>query len=208
LVVHYKEFQLISAKEALRKLKDGNKRFLIGDHQTNKSASIQRLQEVSTGQNPSAIILSCSDSRVPVEIVFDQGLGDLFVARVAGNVVNSELIGSLEFAAQEFGTKLIVVMGHTSCGAVSATLAEVKNPSENISPNLKAIVDQVRPCVEEVMKDEKDENAIINKSVRANISLSIEKLKQSSPFIQNSPVSIIGAEYSLETGVVDFFDDV
>jgi carbonic anhydrase len=165
-------------------------------------------------QEPFAIILGCSDSRVPAEIVFDQGLGDLFVIRVAGNIVAPSQIGSVEFAASRFSTRLVVVLGHSKCGAILATLEELSRPSEAQSRNLRSIVDRVRPSVEALLmtelRDEPEE--LIRQAVRANIRASADHLRHGSEvleqLIQTDGLLVVGAEYCLETGLVDFFDGV
>jgi carbonic anhydrase len=163
-------------------------------------------------QYPFAILLGCSDSRVPAELVFDQGLGDLFVIRVAGNIVMPSQIGSVEFAADKFGTRLVVVLGHTRCGAVLATLDELKQPSGGRSPNLRHIVDAIRPAVESLYDSHKGGNPddLEKAAVRANISASVSQLRHGSEIIEqlirDDLLMVLGAEYSLETGVVDFFD--
>jgi carbonic anhydrase len=166
---------------------------------------------LATGQEPFAIILGCSDSRVPAEIVFDQGLGDLFVIRVAGNIVASSQVGSVEFAAARFGTRLVVVLGHSQCGAVLATLEELQLPAGNQSPHLRSIVDRVRPSVEALAVElGHDPDALIRQAVRTNISASANQLRHGSEIlerlIRNDGLVVVGAEYSLETGLVDFFD--
>lgn len=171
-----------------------------------------RRHELAVGQEPFAIILGCSDSRVPAEIVFDQGLGDLFVIRVAGNIVASSQIGSVEFAAARFGTRLVVVLGHSQCGAVLATLEELQQPTDNQSRHLRSIVDRVRPSVEALLGTElrHDPDALVRHAVRANIRLSANHLRYGSEVLeqltQKDGLLVVGAEYSLETGVVDFFD--
>lgn len=165
------------------------------------------------GQNPFAIVLACSDSRVPVELVFDQGFGDLFVIRVAGNIVTPSGIGSIEYAVSQFGTRLVVVLGHSNCGAVIATLQELALEQTHRSPNLRAIVDRVRPAIEPVLKahDNNDKDALTRNAVHANIAASVERLTHGSlileQLIDDGALSIIGAEYSIETGNVAFFDD-
>jgi carbonic anhydrase len=203
---------MTTAAEALQRLKDGNRRFVerVRSHEAALGASprIQLTQE----QKPFAIILGCSDSRVPAEIVFDQGLGDLFVIRVAGNIVAPSLIGSVEFAAEQFGTRLVVVLGHSRCGAIQATLGELRRPAENQSPNIRSIVDRVRPSVEGLLRTElrHDEDALVRQAVRANVGVSVSHLRYGSDvlerLIQNEGLAVVGAEYSLETGEVDFFD--
>lgn len=168
--------------------------------------------ELPTSQEPFAIILGCSDSRVPAEIVFDQGLGDLFVIRVAGNIVAPSLVGSVEFAAERFGTRLVVVLGHTQCGAILATVEALSGPAELSSRNLQAIVDRVRPSVEGLLETDlrHDPEALVKQAVRANIRASANQLRHGSQvleqLIQDDGLVVVGAEYCLETGVVEFFD--
>jgi len=173
-----------------------------------------RRAEFVSGQAPFAVILGCSDSRVPVEIVFDQGLGDLFVIRVAGNIVAPSQIGSVEFAAERFGTRLVVVLGHTACGAVLATLEQLQRPGERQSRNLRSIVDRVRPAVAGLLAADpgRDPEALARQAVRANVRASASQLRHGSELlerlIQQDGLCVVGAEYSLETGVVEFFDGV
>src|SRR5271154_6592187 len=163
---------MVPAREALAKLREGNRRF-VADLRNPESLLARRI-ELAAGQAPFAAILGCSDSRVPVEIVFDQGLGDLFVIRVAGNIVAPSQIGSIEFAAERFGTRLVVVLGHSNCGAVLATLEEIQQATENQSRNLHSIVDRVRPAIQPLLATElrHDPIALANQAVRANISAS------------------------------------
>ena len=203
---------MYTAREALQQLREGNLRFVTelgyADAQTNKS----RRNSLLTGQEPFAIILGCSDSRVPAELVFDQGLGDLFVIRVAGNIVAPSQVGSVEFAAERFGTRLVIVLGHTQCGAILATLEELERPTESRSPNLRSIVDYIRPSVETLIETDmaKDHDALVHHAVRANIRSSADHLRHGSrileELIRTDGLMVVGAEYSLETGVVDFFD--
>lgn len=201
-----------TAKEALERLREGNYRFVTDIHNDDHSPSRARRKEVANGQEPFAIILGCSDSRVPAEMVFDQGLGDLFVIRVAGNIVAPSQIGSVEFAAERYQTKLVVVLGHSHCGAILATLEELKRPNENQSRNLKSIVDRIRPSVATLLETElkHDHEALVHQSVRANIRASVNHLRHGSELlenlIQNEGLLIVGAEYSLETGAVEFFE--
>jgi carbonic anhydrase len=166
----------------------------------------------SKEQSPFAIILGCSDSRVPAEIVFDQGLGDLFVIRVAGNIVAPSQIGSVEFAASQFGTRLVVVLGHSNCGAILATLAELQQPMENQSRNLRSIVDRVRPSVEGLLNTDLKHNLdlLVQYAIRANVGVSVSHLRHGSEILEklteNHGLVIIGAEYSLDTGKVEFFE--
>lgn len=145
--------------------------------------------------------------------MFDQGLGDLFVIRVAGNIVAPSQVGSVEFAAARYGTRLVLVVGHTQCGAILATIEELRMPNERQSPNLRAIVDRVRPSVEGLLARGagQDTEDLVRRAVRANIRASVHHLRHGSPvleqLIRDDGVQIVGAEYSLETGRVEFFDE-
>ncbi len=200
---------MIPAPQAIKRLQDGNRRFVSGVRESGSSAL-----RATTEQEPFAIILGCSDARVPAEIVFDQGLGDLFVIRVAGNVVAPSQVGSVEFASERFHTRLVVVLGHSECGAVLATLDELRQrSSEAESRNLRSIVDRVRPAVAPLLHTElrNDEAALVREAVRANIGASVNHLRHGSEIleqlIQTQGLEIIGAEYSLETGEVEFLVD-
>ncbi len=203
---------MISAHQALARLRDGNLRFASNARGCDAVLSHTRRTELTMSQQPFAIILGCSDARVPAEIVFDQGLGDLFVIRVAGNIVAPSQVGSVEFAAARFGTRLVVVLGHSHCGAVLATLEELQRPAQNQSRNLRAIVDRVRPSVEGLLETglSRDLDALVKQAIRLNIRASANHLRHGSrvleQLIQDHGLLIVGAEYSLETGVVDFFD--
>lgn len=205
---------MIKPGEALDRLREGNARFVRGQRNGEQPVGASRRTELVAGQNPFAVILGCSDSRVPAEIVFDQGLGDLFVIRVAGNVVAPSQIGSVEFAVDRFGTPLVVVLGHTCCGAVEATLEELERPSESRSRNLASIVDRIRPAVETLLETGIGENrdALMHHAVRANVRAAAQQLRHGSTIIEQlveqGSVLIVGAEYSLETGEVDFFDGI
>jgi len=205
---------MIPALEALERLRDGNHRFVTDTRTHEALNSQQRRNELASGQQPFAVILGCSDSRVPAEIVFDQGLGDLFVIRVAGNIVASSQVGSVEFAAVRFNTRLVVVLGHSQCGAVQATLEELQQETANQSRNLRSIVDRVRPSVEALLATElrHDPAALVQQAVRANIRASANHLRHGSEvleqLIESNGLLVVGAEYSLETGVVEFFDGV
>ncbi len=205
---------MIPATEGLLRLREGNRRFLAGTGRADMLANEARRKELTRGQNPFAIVLGCSDARVPAEIIFDQGLGDLFVVRVAGNIVAPSLVGSVEFAAERFGTKLVVVLGHTGCGAILATLEELTGSTQTHSPNLMSIVDRVRPAVEGLFQGDlpPDEGAIEHLAVRANIRASVDQLRHGSRILERliaeGGLRVVGAEYSLETGEVDFFEGV
>jgi len=210
---------MIPARAALDALREGNRRFvgklgLESDPGLEAGAARARRRELPGVQEPVAIVLGCSDARVPAEIVFDQGLGDLFVIRVAGNIVAPSQIGSVEFAAAAFGTRLVVVLGHSNCGAVHATLEQLARPSREQSRNLRSIVDRIRPAVEGLLERDppRDRQSLEQQAVRANIRMSANHLRHGSEvleqLIQNDGLLVVGAEYSLETGVVDFFDGV
>jgi len=203
----------LRAREAFKRLKEGNLRFtgsMTGDAEM-QGATRPRLSKAT---DPFAIILGCSDARVPAEIVFDCGLGDLFVIRVAGNIVAPSLVGSVEFAAERMGTRLVVVLGHSQCGAIQATIEALENPEAKTSRNLLAIVDRVRPSVESLFATDlrNDHDALTHAAVRANIRASANHLRHGSrvleQLIQDEGLLVVGAEYSLDTGVVDFFDGV
>jgi carbonic anhydrase len=204
---------MISALDALSRLREGNRRFVDNQSTAHSSDLAHRVSLVS-GQEPAAIVLGCSDSRVPAELVFDQGFGDLFVIRVAGNVVAPSQIGSVEFAAARFGTPLVVVVGHSQCGAVTATVEDLLGRATTDSWNLRSIVDRVRPSVEPLLAihGPDDPAALMRAAVRANVHASVEQLRHGSSLlerlIQEDRLLIVGAEYSLESGVVTFFDGV
>jgi carbonic anhydrase len=201
----------LPAAEALERLRAGNRRFVAQLSSEEASPSGRRLQ-LTNEQRPFAIVLGCSDARVPAEIVFDQGLGDLFVIRVAGNIVSPSQIGSVEFAAARFGTRLVVVLGHSQCGAVAATVEELQRPAETQSPNLRAIVDRVRPAVEGLLNTElrQDPAGLMRHAIRANISVAVSHLRYGSHLLEQliaaDGLVVTGAQYSVETGVVEFFD--
>jgi len=203
---------MISATDAFLRLRDGNRRFVSSSSAATALTDQTRRVEVAAGQEPFAIILGCSDSRVPAEIVFDQGLGDLFVIRVAGNIVAPSQVGSVEFAAALYASPLVVVLGHSKCGAILATIEELQRPAANQSRNLRSIVDRVRPSVEGLMATtlKNDMDALIHQAVRANIRASADHLRHGSELLEQlihkDGLLVVGAEYSLETGIVDFFD--
>ena len=204
---------MISASDALERLQQGNQRFVSGVRSVESMLSHTKRSDLASGQEPFAIILGCSDSRVPSELVFDQGLGDLFVIRVAGNIVAPSQVGSVEFAAAQFKTRLVVVMGHTECGAVCATIEEMQRPTGEQSTNIKAIVDRIRPALASFIHTElwQQKDALLRESIRANVRASVNQLRHGSEaleqLIQNEGLLIVGAEYSLETGVVEFFEE-
>lgn len=203
---------MISADAALQRLKEGNDRFVKG--QTGHVEAVERVhrgESVDT-QSPFAIVLACSDARVPIELVFDQGIGDLFVIRVAGNIVASSQVGSVEYAAQEFGTNLVLVLGHTKCTAVIATLNELARRERHRSPNLRSIVERIRPAIEPVIVHHEmgEGDEVLRDAVRANIKASVERLSHGSrkleTMVRDGDLVVVGAEYSVDTGEVEFFE--
>jgi carbonic anhydrase len=202
---------MLTAVEALACLRDGNQRFVANETAAPLS-SLDRRAALVAGQEPFAIVLGCSDSRVPAELVFDQGFGDLFVIRVAGNVVAPSQVGSVEFAAARFGTRLVVVMGHSQCGVVIATLEEVLGRPTSKSRNLRSIVERVRPSVENMVsgRGNADYDVLLRDAVRANVRAAADHLRHGSELleqlIREDGLLVVGAEYSLETGAVTFFD--
>ena len=205
---------MISASDALTRLRAGNRRFVSELSSNGQVTSGARRREVAESQTPFAIVLGCSDSRVPAEIVFDQGLGDLFVIRVAGNIVAPSQVGSVEFAADRFGVRLVVVLGHTNCGAILAAIEESGRPTHDQSRNLRSIVERIQPSIAPLLGGQFADNpaALVYEAGRANVRASANHLRHGSEvleqLIQSTGLRVVGAEYSLETGVVDFFDGV
>jgi len=203
---------MIPASEALQRLKDGNREFVDHVGTSNTLAGLDASAELIQVQRPHTIILGCSDARVPAEIVFNQGLGDLFVIRVAGNIVAPSQIGSVEFAAAKCDTRLVVVLGHTQCGAIQATIDAMEGDGAP-SPGLQSIVDKVKPSVEALFKSDlrHDHDKLAAAAVRANVERSVKQLREGSQILQDlidsDGLKIIGAEYSIETGKVEFFDE-
>ncbi|MBF0264936.1 MAG: carbonic anhydrase [Gammaproteobacteria bacterium] len=199
---------MLTADEAIERLKEGNSRFVSEE----RTVDSKQRPNFNRKQKPFAIILGCSDSRVPAEIVFDQGLGDLFVIRVAGNIVAPSQVGSVEFAADQFGTPLVVVLGHSRCGAVMATIEELAQPSNNNSTNVLSIVNRIKPVIEPLFATDlkNDPDKLLDCAIHANIMSSTNQLMHGSQvlenLIQNGKLKIIGAEYCLETGIVNFFN--
>jgi len=205
--------ETLTAQEALNRLKEGNQRFVNNVRSLDSLLSHTRRTELANmRQTPVAIVLGCSDSRVPAEVVFDQGLGDLFVIRVAGNIVAPSQIGSIEFAAARFGTRLVVVLGHSQCGAIVATIEELEGGAGQRSRNLASIVDRVRPSVETLLETNvaKDREQLVRQAVRANVRVATSQIRHGSRILEDlhekNGLLVVGAEYSLETGEVEFFD--
>lgn len=202
---------MTTALEAIERLKEGNRRFVAGRRRSG-AVSPNRRMRLTDGQSPFAAILGCSDSRVPAELVFDQGLGDLFVVRVAGNVAAPSQVGSVEFAAGLFGIELVVVLGHTRCGAIEATLKELDHPAGDPSANLGAILNRIRPAVRSLpdMTPDADHDTLARQAVRANVRAQVAVLSQGSEIlgrlIEAGRLTVVGAEYDLATGEVEFLD--
>lgn len=204
----------VPAAEALQRLREGNARFVAGDRCIDTYLAHTKLDQHTGGQSPYAVILGCSDSRVPVEIIFDVGLGDLFVIRVAGNIVAPSLIGSVELAAENFGPRLVVVLGHSSCGAVDATIRTLRSSGNGNSRHVNSIIDCIRPSVEPLLAADPDQadEELMRRAVRANVRASVTSMRRGSRtlerLIRDEGLMIVGAEYSLETGTVNFFEGV
>ncbi len=201
---------MLSADEALQRLREGNARFTSNVRSLDSLLSHVQRADHAVRQEPYAVILGCSDSRVPAELIFDAGVGDLFVIRVAGNVVAASQVGSVEFAAEQFGTPLVVVLGHTQCGAIRVTLEQLSRPGDAQSDGLKSIVNRVRPSVETLIAAGLRGDELVRQSVRANIRASANQLRHGSPILERRQefdgLLVVGAEYSLDTGKVEFFD--
>lgn len=201
------------AQNVLAELKAGNERYMARLSNHSDLVAPPVLTQI---QDPTAIILGCSDARVPVEMVFDQRLGELFVIRVAGNVVAPSQIGSVEFAVEKFGTRLVVVLGHSHCGAVTACVEAIMYPDLYYSPNVRSIVDRIRPSVLNLHEiatasgKEIDVSELTAKSIRANVRMSVSQLRHGSRFLEDmvsaGELLVVGAEYDLTTGKVAFFD--
>jgi len=204
---------MLTAFEAFKRMQEGNRRF-VANQTTAEPIDRAHRAALAAGQEPFAIILGCADSRVPAELVFGQGFGDLFVIRVAGNIVAPSQVGSVEFAASRFDTRLVVVLGHSGCGAITATIEEITGQATSQSRNLRSIVERVRPSVETLLLGRRDQDpeALIRDAVRANVRASVNHLRNGSALLEqlsrSSGLRVLGAEYSLETGVVTFLDSL
>ena len=202
---------MLTAQEALQRLRDGNQRFMTATQRHEIDVSPAQRQALVDGQEPFAAILGCADSRVPAEIVFDQGLGDLFVTRVAGNIVASSQLGSLEYAVHVLGTRLIVVVGHSGCGAVQATIDWFAKGEGELTPSLMKIVERIRPAVEACNADGTPPADMLGDAVRANVYNAVDALRTTSSllsgYLEREELLIVGAEYVLDSGEVRFLDD-
>lgn len=203
---------MISAQQAFERLQEGNQRFISGDFQSGVRTATVRRKQLAAGQEPFAVVVGCSDSRVPLEIVFDQGLGDLFVIRVAGNIVNNSVTGSVEFAVAEFGTPLVVVLGHSTCGAITSAVNALEQSTDDLPTALRSIVEDIKPAVNTVINagGGDDRAQLIADAVRVNVRASVAQLRRDSTLldacVRQDSVRIIGAEYMLDSGVVEFFE--
>ena len=196
-----------SPEQALQRLVEGNRRFRATGGTALARAWSPELAEAP--QRPFAIVLGCSDSRTPVEILFDQGFGELFVVRVAGNIVAPSIVGSIEFAASQFGSRLVVVMGHTGCGAIDATVHALETGLGSESKNIRSITDRIAPHIEHLVRPGQ-RKSIVREAMRANVRAAVDHLRHGSRLLEelvlDRRVSVVGAEYELETGAVHFFD--
>ncbi|PJE79859.1 Carbonic anhydrase 2 [invertebrate metagenome] len=199
----------LSAEAALHVLKEGNQRFISGNNTHIRQTPEQR-QELAKGQHPFAVILACSDSRVPVEQIFDQPAGSIFVVRVAGNIAAPTQIGSIEFALTQFDSPLIIVMGHTNCGGIQSAIDVIMNPQQPLSPNLRAITDRIIPSIEPMVKslDHNHRKELVANAVKENVRVAVKHLQHNSATIEerirHNQVCILGAEFSQATGKVQF----
>lgn len=200
----------VSWQQALERMREGNARFVTNVRSMEAMTTSQKRNALVAGQNPFAVILSCSDSRVPSELVFDCGLGDLFVVRVAGNVVAPSIVGSVEFAVERLGTELVVVMGHTQCGAIKATVDSLANGGLGLSTNLRDLVSRISPAVANLLNTGLSREDLLVSAERANVRASVNQLRHSTRAFEDKiaagTLAIVGAEYALENGQVDFFD--
>lgn len=198
---------MISPQEALKRLTDGNERFAMGN-----SIHPNRCEETKNAllrqQKPFVAVLSCSDSRVPIEIIFDAGLGDIFAVRTAGHVLSREVMGSLEYAVRSLGVKLVIILGHENCGAIKTAIETYQNKSYNeLSENLQSIMNHIYPAIECVSSESQN---YLDSAIRSNINYQVEDLMKKDEFIaqkaKNGDILVLGAEYSLATGKVTFFN--
>lgn len=207
---------MIRAAEALDRLMAGNERFSSGHRDESIEWTPERRRQLAIGQTPHTIVLACSDSRTTPSMVFDQGLGDLFVVRVAGNVVGPDQIGSIEFAAHQLGTRLIVVLGHSNCGAISATLDDVQVPNPGLTPAIRSIATKIRPAVLDALEetpvsasDPEGRLEVLANAGRLNVVNSIASLTDQSELLADmtngAGLVIVGARHILDTGIVEFF---
>lgn len=197
---------------ALQRLAEGNRRFL--QHGAAAGSRVFRAELAEEAQRPFAIVLGCSDSRTPVEILFDEGFGDLFVVRIAGNVVAPSVVGSIEFAASQFGTRLVVVLGHTRCGAIAASVRSIQSNHGPESKNIAAITGRIAPHIEGLVRGVEPAEVVglMREAMRVNVRASVDHLRHGSQLLEelvlSDRVAIVGAEYELETGRVHFFEGV
>ncbi len=198
----------LSPRQALERLQQGNQRFCEG-HAAHASRDFSP-DLAMRPQRPFAIILGCSDSRTPVEVLFDQGFGDLFVVRIAGNVVAPSVVGSIEFAASQFGTRLVVVLGHTRCGAVAATVEAIRTSNGPASKNIRSITDRIYPHIEQAARTSEDTSGEFMRTLmRDNVRASADQLRRGSRILEDlvlaDRLAVVTADYELESGRVQFF---
>lgn len=210
------------SRAVIERLRDGNRRFVEGAASRFAREELEHRRRLAAGQSPDAVILTCADSRVPPTLVFDQGLGNLFVLRVAGNVVTPEQLGSVEFAVDSLGTRVVVVLGHTGCGAVTAAVDLLGDDAPELSPNLRSIVDRIRPAAQaaavEVLGEgttlealsEERRAEVVDRAVRLNVAGAVNDLRAGSSLLDGlaeaGELTILGAEYDLESGRVELLD--
>jgi carbonic anhydrase len=197
--------------DIIKDLQEGNDRFIKGESRLNSQSSIEKLiSSANKNQVPKAIILSCSDSRTPAEMILDQDIGDLFVIRVAGNIIAPSLIGSVEFAACTFSTKLVLVLGHTNCGAIKATLDHINNAHILHSENINDIVSRIKPNIFHISQMQINDEEKVQYATEANILASVNQLSHSSKLIENlvseNKIKIVGSVLDLSTGKIKFLD--
>jgi carbonic anhydrase len=195
----------ISTETALKKLLDGNRCFVQNKLKIKEKSTASVRRGLASGQHPYAVILSCSDSRVPPEVIFDKGLGELFVVRDAGNVVSPVVLGSIEYGVQHLGARLIMVLGHSQCGAVKAALDSTGREDSNV----KAIIEKITPCVKLARRQTKDKSRLLDAAIDLNIKRSAQMLTRESPLIDklvhSGKVRIVCAKYDLKGGTVSLF---
>lgn len=206
----YENPTVSSPEDAFRLLEEGNKRF-VNNQLANYNLGQTRRNELVQGQKPFAVVVACSDSRVAPEHLFDQGLGDIFVIRVAGNILDKAEIGSIEYAVDHLGSPLVVILGHESCGAVTAAVAKFENPAEtHTTENIDAFLDNIEPAVAEAKEDNLEGKELIEEAAEINVELAVDQLLRDSSIVKEGvdagKVKVVGAKYLLTNGDVEWFD--
>lgn len=203
---------MIKAEDALRRLREGNDRFVSGHSRLKQALNPVNRTKLVPSQEPFAVVLGCSDSRVPVELIFDQGVGELFVVRVAGNIAGPSQLESIEFAAQQLGSRLVMVLGHTGCGAVQATLGRLGGKDEGQAPILPSITDRISAALVDLKPADAndDPDRLLRQAVRVNVRASVRQLIECSEtlrrLVREDGLQVVAAEYSLESGGVSFLE--